>query len=62
MNEVKEMRRLMEKTGANTADAARALGVSWQTFNRWIRGKHSPSPVCRRILRAEIERLKAGAD
>ena len=57
MKELEELQRAMQKTGASKADAARALGVSWQTVHRWIRGERQPSPVCRRILRQGIERL-----
>lgn len=60
MSEIKALRQAMKASGANTAEAARALGVSWQTVHRWINGRNEPSPVIRRLLRAEIERLKAG--
>lgn len=57
MQELQELRRVMEKTGASKAEAARVLGVSWQTVNRWMKGERQPSPVCRRILRQSIEQL-----
>ncbi len=57
MKEIAELRRAMERTGASKAEAARVLGVSWQTVNRWMKGERQPSPVCRRILRQSIEQL-----
>lgn len=59
MGEIKELRQFMKASRTNTAAAARALGVSWQTVHRWINGRNEPSPVIRRILRAELERMKA---
>ena len=57
---VEELRRVMRKTGSSKADVARALGVSWQTINRWLNGERRPSPVCRRILRAGLEKIGQG--
>ena len=62
MGEVNELQRIMKANGTNTAAAARALGVSWQTVHRWINGRNEPSPVIRRLLRAELERMKAGSE
>jgi DNA-binding transcriptional regulator YiaG len=62
MQELKELRRVMRATGSSKADAARALGVSWQTIHRWIRGERRPSPVCPRTRRARASHERAGAD
>ena len=62
MDEIRELKRAMNKSGATTADAARVLGVSWATINRWLKGDHKPSPVCRRVLRRRLDQLEEGPD
>lgn len=52
---------LLRRHGLSQAEAARMLGVTQQTFNRWVTGKRSPrlSAVVDKALRDLDRRLTA---
>ena len=58
MNEVQELKALMETRGITTDIVARISEVSWQTVNRWLKGKNEPSYIYRKQLRKAIDKIK----
>lgn len=54
---------LLQRHGLSQAEAARMLGVTQQTFNRWVTGKRSPRlpVVVDKALRDLDRRLTANA-
>ena len=58
MNEIQELKALMKTRGITTDIVARISEVSWQTVNRWLKGKNEPSCIYRKQLRKAIDKIK----
>ena len=58
-----EIKAMLERHGLSQAEAARLLGVTQQTFNRWVTGRRSPRlpVVVDKALRDLDKRLTARA-
>ena len=58
-----EIQAMLDRHGLSQAEAARMLGVTQQTFNRWATGRRSPrlSAVVDKTLRDLDRRLTAQA-
>lgn len=47
-----------KRRGWSQEEMATRIGVSVTTYNRWVLGKHDPSPLAEQRLRDLLNRLK----
>lgn len=51
------VRQLRDRLGLSQEKLAVRLGVSFQTVSRWERGLVNPSPIAKKRLEGEVQRL-----
>lgn len=57
------IRALRERLGLSQEKLAARLGVSFQTVNRWERGRANPSPMAMTLIEQQLRQMgERGAD
>ena len=60
MKEVERLQEYQRQMGISQEALAHELGVSFQTINRWFRGRNKPSRLAHQAIKEFLERRESG--
>lgn len=58
MEEIEKLKKILKEHDISLEEAARAMGISFQTIWKWMNGKHIPSKLALVQLRKFIKKYE----